>query len=95
MSAAQQFGDGAGMTSGELDWLLDDLVSRVAQIDKASAKELKSGPAVWQELAWKTSCGCATCRPALNYYLLCAWPGEYRDDAQSRFGIRMTDSRVW
>jgi nitrite reductase (NADH) large subunit len=29
--------------------------------------------------------GCATCRPALNYYLLCAWPGEYRDDPQSRF----------
>ena len=25
------------------------------------------------------------CRPALNYYLLCAWPGEYRDDKQSRF----------
>lgn len=49
------------------------------------SKELKSGPAVWQELAWKTSCGCPTCRPALNYYLLCAWPGEYRDDAQSRF----------
>ena len=38
-----------------------------------------------QELGWKTSCGCPTCRPALNYYLLCAWPGEYRDDAQSRF----------
>ena len=35
MSAAQHVGDGAGMTSGELDWLLDDLVSRVAQIDKA------------------------------------------------------------
>jgi predicted regulator of Ras-like GTPase activity (Roadblock/LC7/MglB family) len=35
MSAAQQSGDGAGLTSGELDWLLDDLVSRVAQIDKA------------------------------------------------------------
>ena len=35
MSAAQQFGDGAGMTSGELDWLLDDLVSRVALIDRA------------------------------------------------------------
>ena len=42
-------------------------------------------PAVMQELGWKTSCGCPTCRPALNYYLLCAWPGEYRDDAQSRF----------
>ena len=27
----------------------------------------------------------ATCRPALNYYLICAWPGEYKDDPQSRF----------
>jgi nitrite reductase (NADH) large subunit len=25
------------------------------------------------------------CRPALNYYLLCAWPDEYVDDAQSRY----------
>ena len=49
------------------------------------SKELKSVPAVMQELGWKTSCGCPSCRPALNYYLLCAWPGEYRDDAQSRF----------
>jgi nitrite reductase (NADH) large subunit len=49
------------------------------------ARELKAVPAVWQELGWKTSCGCPSCRPALNYYLLCAWPGEYRDDAQSRF----------
>jgi nitrite reductase (NADH) large subunit len=48
------------------------------------AKELKSIPAVMQELEWKTSCGCAKCRPALNYYLLAAWPGEYADDGQSR-----------
>jgi nitrite reductase (NADH) large subunit len=48
-------------------------------------KELKSLPAVMQELGWKTSCGCPSCRPALNYYLIAAWPGEYRDDAQSRF----------
>jgi nitrite reductase (NADH) large subunit len=46
---------------------------------------LKSMPAVMQALEWKTPDGCATCRPALNYYLLCAWPGEYRDDKQSRF----------
>ncbi|MBB5518693.1 nitrite reductase large subunit NirB [Amphiplicatus metriothermophilus] len=46
---------------------------------------LKSIQAVMQALEWKTSCGCAKCRPALNYYLLCAWPEEYRDDAQSRF----------
>ena len=49
------------------------------------AQELKSMPAVMQELGWKTSCGCAKCRPALNYYLLATWPGEYVDDNQSRF----------
>ncbi|MVS97570.1 nitrite reductase large subunit NirB [Devosia marina] len=49
------------------------------------AKELKSIPAIMQELEWKTSCGCAKCRPALNYYLVAEWPGEYEDDNQSRF----------
>ncbi|HWV19477.1 MAG TPA: nitrite reductase large subunit NirB [Devosia sp.] len=49
------------------------------------AQELKSIPAVMQELGWKTSCGCAKCRPALNYYLVANWPGEYEDDGQSRF----------
>ncbi|WP_339765396.1 nitrite reductase large subunit NirB, partial [uncultured Hoeflea sp.] len=49
------------------------------------AKELKTIPAVMQELEWKTSCGCAKCRPALNYYLVCDWPDEYADDYQSRF----------
>jgi len=49
------------------------------------AKGLKSIPAIMQELEWKTSCGCAKCRPALNYYLVADWPGEYEDDNQSRF----------
>src|SRR5690606_27852910 len=49
------------------------------------AKELKSIPQLMQQLEWKTSCGCAKCRPALNYYLLATWPGEYEDDGQSRF----------
>jgi len=49
------------------------------------AKQLKTIPAVMQELQWKTSCGCAKCRPALNYYLVCDWPDEYADDYQSRF----------
>ena len=49
------------------------------------AGELKSIPDVMQQLEWKTSCGCAKCRPAINYYLVCAWPGEYVDDGQSRF----------
>ena len=42
-------------------------------------------PQVMQELHWSTPDGCSSCRPALNYYLLCAWPGEYVDDQQSRF----------
>ncbi|RVQ65763.1 NAD(P)/FAD-dependent oxidoreductase [Croceicoccus ponticola] len=48
-------------------------------------KELKVIPQVMQELHWTTPDGCASCRPALNYYLLCAWPGEYVDDQKSRF----------
>lgn len=49
------------------------------------AKTLKTIPAVMQELEWKTSCGCAKCRPALNYYLVSDWPDEYADDYQSRY----------
>ena len=48
------------------------------------ARALKSIPAAMAELGWSTSDGCHACRPALNYYLLCAWPGEYQDDSQSR-----------
>jgi nitrite reductase (NADH) large subunit len=48
-------------------------------------KGLKSIPAVQQALEWTTPDGCHSCRPALNYYLLAAWPGEYVDNAQSRF----------
>jgi len=48
-------------------------------------KELKAIPEVLQELHWTTPDGCSACRPALNYYLLCAWPGEYHDDEKSRF----------
>jgi nitrite reductase (NADH) large subunit len=36
-------------------------------------------------LEWSTPDGCSTCRPALNYYLISTWPGEAKDDSQSRF----------
>jgi nitrite reductase (NADH) large subunit len=49
------------------------------------AAELKSIPEVMQRLGWKTPQGCAKCRPALNFYLIAAWPGDYEDDYQSRF----------
>lgn len=48
-------------------------------------KALKAIPQVMQALHWTTPDGCSSCRPALNYYLLCAWPGEFVDDNQSRF----------
>jgi nitrite reductase (NADH) large subunit len=48
-------------------------------------KSLKTIPQLMQELHWRTPDGCSSCRPALNYYMLCAWPGEYQDDKHSRF----------
>ena len=47
--------------------------------------ELKSIGAVMRFMEWRTPNGCHVCRPALNYYLLCAWPGDYADDSRSRF----------
>ncbi|MDR6773022.1 nitrite reductase (NADH) large subunit [Azospirillum sp. BE72] len=54
---------------------------RAAIVDRG----LKTMADVFQAMEWTTPDGCASCRPALNYYLLCAWPGEYRDDYQSRY----------
>ncbi|TXG82743.1 MAG: NAD(P)/FAD-dependent oxidoreductase [Sphingomonadales bacterium] len=48
-------------------------------------KKLKEIPQVMQALSWSTPDGCHSCRPALNYYLLCAWPAEHKEDPQSRF----------
>ncbi|MEE9321755.1 MAG: nitrite reductase large subunit NirB [Granulosicoccus sp.] len=61
------------------DYSHDEIITAISQY------ELKSIPAVQEFLEWKTPDGCATCRPALNYYLLAKWPGDYQDDAQSRF----------
>nr|WP_315463478.1 nitrite reductase large subunit NirB [uncultured Rhodoferax sp.] len=49
--------------------------------------------AVMKGMGWKThdpegripATGCASCRPALNYYLISSWPKEAKDDPQSRF----------
>jgi nitrite reductase (NADH) large subunit len=48
-------------------------------------RNLKTMPAVREAFGWKKPEGCHKCRPALNYYLLCAWPADYRDDSRSRF----------
>jgi nitrite reductase (NADH) large subunit len=42
-------------------------------------------PDAMKGMSWRTPNGCATCRPALNYYLISTWPHEAKDDPQSRF----------
>jgi len=42
-------------------------------------------PRAMQFLEWRAPNGCASCRPALNYYLISTWPHEAQDDPQSRF----------
>ena len=40
---------------------------------------------VYRTLGWRTPNGCASCRPAINYYLISTWPKEAIDDPQSRY----------
>jgi nitrite reductase (NADH) large subunit len=53
--------------------------------DAIREHELLSIPAVHAFLEWRTPNGCATCRPAINYYLISTWPHRAADDPQSRF----------
>ena len=48
-------------------------------------QKLTSIPGVMETLDWRSSDGCSSCRPALNYYVIAAWPQEAKDDPQSRF----------
>ena len=54
-------------------------------IDAIKHQNLTTMDQVREYLNWKNPDGCATCRPALNYYLLANYPEEYQDDPQSRF----------
>ncbi|MHB1199951.1 MAG: nitrite reductase large subunit NirB [Polaromonas sp.] len=40
---------------------------------------------VYNFMEWRTPNGCASCRPAVNYYLISTWPKEAKDDPQSRY----------
>jgi nitrite reductase (NADH) large subunit len=53
--------------------------------DAIRTQHLLSIDAVYRTLDWRTPNGCASCRPAINYYLLSTWPKEAVDDPQSRF----------
>ena len=53
--------------------------------DAITAGHLLTQDDVFRALEWKTPNGCATCRPAINYYRISTWPKEALDDPQSRY----------
>ncbi|CAN7404829.1 MULTISPECIES: nitrite reductase large subunit NirB [Acidovorax] len=52
--------------------------------DAIRANKLLSIGDVFKFMEWKTPNGCASCRPAVNYYLISTWPKDAKDDPQSR-----------
>jgi nitrite reductase (NADH) large subunit len=53
--------------------------------DAIRANKLLTLAEVYTFMDWKTPNGCASCRPAVNYYLISTWPKLAKDDPQSRF----------
>ncbi len=53
--------------------------------DAIKANKLLKTAEVFAFMEWKTPNGCASCRPAVNYYLISTWPKLAKDDPQSRF----------
>ena len=60
-------------------------VSHQEARDLIRERHLLAIPDVFRQMGWRTPDGCATCRPAINYYLLSTWPKEAQDDPQSRY----------
>ena len=52
--------------------------------DAIRTNKLLSIADVFSFLEWKTPNGCASCRPAVNYYLISTWPKDAKDDPHSR-----------
>ncbi|WP_424195944.1 nitrite reductase large subunit NirB [Ampullimonas aquatilis] len=53
--------------------------------DAIKEQHLLTIDGVYKAMGWRTPNGCASCRPAVNYYLISTWPHEAKDDPQSRF----------
>ena len=53
--------------------------------DTIREQKLLTVGSVFKHMNWRTPNGCASCRPAVNYYLISTWPKEAQDDPQSRF----------
>ena len=52
--------------------------------DAIRANKLLAIADVYAFMEWRTPNGCASCRPAINYYVTSTWPKEAKDDPQSR-----------
>ena len=52
--------------------------------DAIVANKLLTIGEVMHFMEWRTPNGCASCRPAINYYVLSSWPKLAKDDPQSR-----------
>ncbi len=61
------------------DYTHDDVRKAITEQKLTSLKSLMNA------MEWRTVDGCASCRPALNFYLIAAWPGKVEDDYRSRF----------
>ena len=78
---------GAYMPADTKDKPLCDCTDHSHGVVRQTIRErhLLTIPETMHYMEWKTPGGCSSCRPALNYYLISTWPGEARDDPQSRF----------
>ncbi len=53
--------------------------------DAIKENKLLSVASAQKFMNWRTTDGCSSCRPAINYYLISTWPREAKDDPQSRY----------
>lgn len=60
-------------------------MSRQEIVAGIKEKGLRTTKEVMHVLEWHNPEGCSKCRPAVNYYLGVIYPGEHKDEKESRF----------
>ncbi|OWA34547.1 nitrite reductase large subunit [Saccharibacillus sp. O16] len=60
-------------------------LSRQEIVAGIKEKGLRTTKEVMHVLEWHNAEGCSKCRPAVNYYLGVIYPGEHKDEKESRF----------
>lgn len=60
-------------------------LSRQEIVASIKEKGLRTTKEVMHVLDWHNPEGCSKCRPAVNYYLGVIYPGEHKDEKESRF----------